>query len=186
MSEVVIIAAVGRNGELGYKNRLPWHLPDDLKRFKALTWGAPVVMGRNTWASLGCPLSGRQNVVVSATLAAAGAPTVGTPLAPTAASATPPTTVQVVPSLAAALAATAAAPTVFVIGGAQLYAAALPLADRLELTEVDAAPPADAFFPPLPPGIFVEVARTAHPTDARHPYPFAFVTYARLSRTQST
>jgi dihydrofolate reductase len=169
MSEVVIVAAVGRNRGIGFQNRLPWHLPDDLKRFKALTLGSPVIMGRNTWLSLGRPLPGRQNIVVSQTLAQAALPH----------------EVTLVPSLADALAVTRAAPICFVIGGAALYAEALPIANRLELTEVDAAPQADAFFPPIPIGAFVEVARNAHPADDRHPYPFAFVTYVR-SRTQST
>jgi len=169
MSEVVIVAAVGRNRGIGFQNRLPWHLPDDLKRFKALTLGSPVIMGRNTWLSLGRPLPGRQNIVVSQTLAQAALPH----------------EVTLVPSLADALAVARAAPTCFVIGGAALYAEALPIANRLELTEVDAAPQTDAFFPPIPIGAFVEVARNTHPADDRHPYPFDFVTYVR-SRTQST
>ena len=184
MSEIVIIAAVGRNGELGYRNTLPWHLPDDLKRFKALTMGAPVVMGRNTWHSLGRPLPGRTNVVVSRTLARSQTDAAHTEREP---ESTLPSGVRCFPTLEAALAALAKAPTVFVIGGAQLYAAALPFADRLELTEVDAEVSADAFFPPWPKTEFVEVARTRHPADANHPYPFAFVTYRRVqSRTQST
>ncbi|WP_438438873.1 dihydrofolate reductase [Hydrogenophilus thermoluteolus] len=184
MSEIVIIAAVGRNGELGYRNALPWHLPDDLKRFKQLTLGAPVVMGRNTWHSLGRPLPGRTNVVVSRTLARSQTDAAPTEREP---ESTLPSGVRCFPTLEAALAALAKAPTVFVIGGAQLYAAALPFADRLELTEVDAAPPADAFFPAWPRSDFVAVARTTHPADANHAYPFAFVTYRRVqSRTQST
>ncbi len=170
MSEVVIVAAVGRNRGIGFQNRLPWYLPDDLKRFKTLTLGSPVIMGRNTWRSLGRSLPGRQNVVVSQTLAKAALPP----------------EVTLVPSLADALAITGSAPTVFVIGGAALYAEALPIANRLELTEVDAAPPADAFFPPLLAGAFTETSRIFHPADDQHAHPFWFVTYRRASRTQST
>jgi len=171
MSEVVLIAAVGERGELGYRGALPWHLPDDLQRFKALTLGAPVVMGRKTWQSLGRPLPGRRNVVVSRTLTASDLPE----------------GVVAMPTLEEALKAFAHEPVLFVIGGATLYAAALPFADRLELTEVAATVPADTFFPAWPRDAFVETARHHHPRDARHPYPFDFVTYRRrYPRTQST
>jgi len=124
-----LIAAVARDGGLGRGGDLLFRIPEDLKRFKALTLGHPIVMGRRTWQSIGRPLPGRRNVVVSRdpAFAAAGA--------------------AVFPSLEAALAATADAAQVAVIGGAALYAAALPLADRLELTEIDAERPADTWFP---------------------------------------
>ncbi len=160
---VAIIAAVGRDGELGKDNRLPWHLPDDLKHFKALTLGHPVIMGKNTWLSLGRPLPQRRNLVVSRTLDASALPQ----------------GVACYPTLDAALAACAQEQIAFVIGGAQLYAAALPRAELLFLTEVDANVPADAFFPSWPQEEFIEVARQWHPADERHAYPFALVTYRR-------
>ncbi|MCX7945752.1 MAG: dihydrofolate reductase [Hydrogenophilus sp.] len=197
MSEIILIAAIGRNREIGWNNRLPWHLPDDLKRFKALTRGAAVVMGRNTWESLGGrPLAERRNVLVSRTLAAFLSPrslslstslpssfAVLPPSDPSALSSAlqRPTTLEIYSSLTEALLALAQEPRIFIIGGAQLYAAALPLAHRLELTEVDAAPPADCYFPPWSPDDFYPIAVIPHPADARHPFSFRFTTYIRRS-----
>jgi dihydrofolate reductase len=126
---LVLVAAVARDGGLGRDGELLFRIPADLKRFKALTLGHPVVMGRKTWESIGRPLPGRRNVVVSRNpaFAAEGA--------------------EVVPSFEAALDATRDAAQVAVIGGASVYAAALPLADVLELTEIDAVAPADVRFP---------------------------------------
>ncbi len=124
-----LIAAVAHHGAIGKDNALLVHLPDDLPRFKRLTMGAPIIMGRKTWDSIGRPLPGRRSIVVTRDphWRAAGAETAT--------------------SLDAALALAASAPKVFVIGGAQIYALALPLADELLLTEIDADFVADAFFP---------------------------------------
>jgi dihydrofolate reductase len=161
---VTLIVARARNGVIGHSGALPWHLPEDLKRFKALTLGHSVLMGRKTWDSIlarnGKPLPGRRNVVVSRD------PGVVAPGA------------QVVDSLAAALAACADAPEVFVIGGAQIYAAALPLAQRALVTEIDADFAGDAVMPPLGPG-WCETAREPHGPTAERPWGFAFVTYER-------
>ncbi|NBQ90964.1 MAG: dihydrofolate reductase [Betaproteobacteria bacterium] len=160
-----LIAAVTRNGGIGLNNQLLVHLPEDLQHFRRVTMGCPVIMGRKTWDSLPPqfrPLPGRRNVVISrnANLDCPGA-TVHT-------------------SLQAALQALAAEPRVFVIGGAQLYAMALPLADELVLTEVDAEPPADAFFPRWSADEFEIVQRTEPATGgSASPVPFAFVTYRR-------
>jgi dihydrofolate reductase len=129
---VTIVAAVARNGVIGTGGGLPWHLPDDLRRFKELTLGHVLVMGRRTYESIGRPLPGRTTVVVTRTprwdAGADGVLTAG--------------------NLPDALdAAGAVDETVFVVGGAQVYADALPLADRLELTLVDAEPDGDTFFP---------------------------------------
>lgn len=126
---VALIAAVASDGGIGRGNALLWHLPEDLRHFKATTLGAPIVMGRKTWESIGRPLPGRRNIVVTRQVAwqAPGA--------------------EVVPSLDDAIERAGDVPRVFVIGGAQLYAAALPLADELVLTEVDAQAGADTFFP---------------------------------------
>ncbi len=158
---LTLIAAVARNGVIGRDNRLPWHLPADLKHFKALTTGHAVIMGRKTWESLPekfRPLPGRQNIVVTrkAGYAAAGA--------------------NVVTSLADAVAA-AGGSEAFVIGGAELYVAALPLADRLQLTEIDADYEGDTWFPPRDPRQWRETARDAQRDEAGTGY--AFVTYER-------
>ena len=141
-----LIAAVARNRAIGKDNQLLWHLPEDMRHFRETTRGKPVVMGRKTWESLPekfRPLPGRQNIVVSRDPAykAHGADLAG--------------------SLEGALALAGGAEEVFVIGGEQLYRAALPFADRLYLTEVELEPEADAFFPELIPAVWQEVERRA-------------------------
>lgn len=126
---VYLVAAVAANGVIGANGRLPWHLPEDLRHFKSLTLGHPVIMGRRTWESLGRALPGRENIVVTR------APGYEAPGASVAA------------SLDAALALCAGEPTVFVIGGGELYAEALAVADGLVLTEIQRDYPGDARFP---------------------------------------
>lgn len=157
-----LIAALAANGIIGRDNSMPWHLPEDLKRFRALTMGHPIIMGRKTWESLGRPLPGRTSIVVSrqAGLEIGGA--------------------WVVPSLDAAveLAATVdGGEDAFVIGGAQLYALALPRVDRLLLTEIADAFDGDTRFPEFDRGNWQEVAREEAVSAAglRH----AFVDYVR-------
>jgi len=156
---VSLIAAVARNGGIGRQNALLVHLPDDLAHFKKTTLGAPIVMGRKTWQSIGRPLPGRRNIVVSRNLQfeAAGAETA--------------------PDLASALARLADAPKVYVIGGASLYEAAMPFADELVLTEIDADFEADTYFPPWDRRRFRQTARV----DRRSPdgLAYSFVTYTR-------
>ncbi|MDP2007880.1 MAG: dihydrofolate reductase [Rubrivivax sp.] len=164
MSELVLIAAMARGRVIGRGNALPWHLPEDMAHFRAATRGHPVIMGRKTWDSLPerfRPLPGRRNLVVTRNPAwqATGAETM--------------------PSLAAALAAAAGAERVFVIGGAELYAAALPQADTLLLTEIDAAIDGDAHFPPFAGTGFAEVQRETRHAAAPNSFNFAFVTYRR-------
>jgi dihydrofolate reductase len=160
---VTIIVAVARNGVIGVDNRLPWRLPADLKRFKALTTGHAVIMGRKTWESLPAkfrPLPDRLNIVVTRTAdyRAEGA--------------------TVVHSLEQAIAA-AGARAAFVIGGAEIYAQALPLATRLEVTEVDVSVEGDACFPSIDRNAWQETARLPQrPEDGPA---FAFVSYRRRS-----
>jgi dihydrofolate reductase len=147
MSRITLVAAVARDGAIGRDNALLWRIPEDMARFKALTIGKPVVMGRRTWDSIPTrfrPLPGRRNLVVSRSLRELpGA--------------------QVFPSLDEALAACASEPEVCVIGGGEIYGLALPRADRLALTEVDAAfPDADRHFPAWPRDRFIEAARSTH------------------------
>ena len=158
MPLVSLVAALARNRVIGAGNRLPWHLPEDLKRFKRLTTGAPVIMGRKTHESIGKPLPGRRNIVVTRQ---PGASWHGC---------------EVVHSLEAALAAAGDAPEAFVIGGAELYALALPRADRMYLTLVDADHAGDAWFPEFDPADWRETAREPGAG-------FAFVTYERARRS---
>jgi dihydrofolate reductase len=161
MVDLVLIAAHDRRRAIGRGNALPWHLPDDLKRFKALTLGKPVLMGRKTAEAIGRPLPGRPNFVLTRS---GRAPFEG----------------QVaVASLDEAI-ARADAPELLVIGGGELYALALPRAARVHLTEVDTVVEgADAWFPPLDAAAWREVAREHHPADARHAFAFDFVDYGR-------
>ncbi len=152
---LVLIVAAARNGTIGAGGTLPWHIPADLKRFKALTMGKPMVMGRKTFASLPGLLPGRRHIVLTRDPAwsAPGA--------------------EVAPDLAAAL-ALAGDGEVMVIGGAEIFALALPHAARIELTEVHADIPGDTFLPPLGPG-WRETARAEHAPEGDRPG-FAFVT----------
>lgn len=158
---ITIVAALARNRVIGRGNRMPWHISDDLKRFKALTLGYPVVMGRKTFQSIGKPLPGRDNFVItrSSAFAAPGC--------------------RVLHSLAEALTAAQGAAEVFVIGGAEIYALALPLADRLQLTEVDAAIEGDAYFPDFDRSIWREVSREPGSTAGPDNLHYDFVTYER-------
>ena len=152
-----LIAAIARNRAIGKDNALLVHLPDDLPRFKRLTLGAPVIMGRKTWDSIGRPLPGRRSIVLTRDPGwrAAGA--------------------EVATSMQAALALAASAPRAFVIGGAQIYALALPHADELLLTEIDAEFDADAFFPAWNRADYVETARETRASPQGLKY--SFVTY---------
>lgn len=159
---VALVAAVGRHGEIGRDNDLLWRTREDQQRFRSTTLGHPVVMGRRTWDSLPerfRPLPGRRNIVVTRNpqWSAEGA--------------------EAASSLEAALAMAGDVPLVNVIGGAQLYAAALPRADELVLTEVDAAFEADAYFPTWDRSAFTEISREAHVDPEGRAY--AFVTYQR-------
>lgn len=128
--KLAIIVAAARNGVIGRNNQLPWHLPQDLKYFKAVTLGKPVIMGRKTYESIGRPLPGRTNIVITRdhSWSADG--------------------VKVVHGLEEALAVAegSSAAEVMVIGGAEIYKAALPLAQRIYLTQIEASPDGDAFF----------------------------------------
>jgi dihydrofolate reductase len=166
--EIVLIVARAQNGVIGRDNSLPWHLPDDLRRFKALTLGKPVLMGRKTHQAIGRPLPGRLNIVLTrdAAWTASG--------------------VSVVLSLDEALTAAGPAPEIMVIGGAELYRQLLPRANRIELTEVAADIEGDTRLEPFPDAEWQETARESHAPDERHAWPFSFVTLRRrAARTGS-
>jgi dihydrofolate reductase len=159
MTALALIAAVARNGVIGGGNTLPWRLPADLKRFRALTTGHAVIMGRRTWESIGRALPERQNIVVTRDpgYAADGA--------------------SVQSSLDDALRAVTLPPPVFCIGGGELYALALPRAATLYLTEIDRAFEGDTRFPDFDRAAWREAAREEH--RAPEGFGYAFVTYER-------
>lgn len=159
---LTLIVAHDQNRLIGREGDLPWRLPNDLKRFKALTLGHTVLMGRKTWQSLPRrPLPGRDNRVLTrdAGYVAEGA--------------------SVFTSLEAALAAPAQG-TLFIIGGASLYEHTLPLAQRLELTQVQTHAQGDVHFPPYDLRQYREIAREEHPADAQHAHAYRFLTLERL------
>jgi len=164
---VILIAAVADNGVIGRDNAMPWRLGSDLKRFKALTMGKPVVMGRKTYLSIGKPLPGRTNIVVSrdAGFVAPGLLVAG--------------------SLDAALSAARddalrrGGHEIVVIGGSDIYAQCMPLADRLEITHVHARPDGDTRFPPIDRALWREIARSEHSAGPQDEVNFTYVTYVR-------
>ena len=161
MSRLTLIVARARNGVIGKDNAMPWKIPGEQAYFKRLTMGHPIVMGRKTWESIGRPLPGRRSIVVSRDPAyiAAGAERAG--------------------SLDEALALAGDAPEVFVIGGAQLYAAALPRADRLLITEIDHDFDGDTSFPAPDPAQWQETARDHHAPIPERPFGVDYVEYTR-------
>lgn len=158
---IYLVAAVAANGIIGAGGNLPWHLPEDLRHFKRLTLGHPVIMGRRTWVSLGRALADRENIVVSRTpgFEARGA--------------------AVAASLDAAIALCAGEKVAFVIGGTELFAAALPLASGMVLTEIHRDYEGDARFPPFDRSRWRETQREAH-TGAGG-VRFDFVLYERIT-----
>jgi dihydrofolate reductase len=159
MPRLSLVVARADNGVIGRDGALPWRIPADLKHFKAVTLGKPVVMGRKTFDSIGRPLPGRHNIVLTRDpdWRANG--------------------VTVVADMDAALAAAGAADEVMIVGGAEIYAAAMPRATRIELTEVHAVPAGDTVMPPPGDG-WQEVARVRHDADGETPA-YSFVTLER-------
>lgn len=156
-----LVAAMGRDRVIGIGNRLPWRLPADLKHFRSLTMGKPVMMGRKTFESIGKPLAGRTNIVVTQDRRFH------------------PDGVRVAHSVEEALALTRGEREVMVIGGASFYGQMLPRARRLYLTEIDHAFEGDAFFPALDPAQWQETSREEHAADEMNPYPYRFITLQR-------
>jgi len=165
--KVVVVAAVAENGVIGANGGMPWRLKSDLAHFRALTVNKPVVMGRKTWQSIGKPLKDRTNIVITRDpeFAAPGA--------------------LVVRSFEAALEAARkdaearGADEIMVIGGSDIFLAAMPVADRLEITHIDASPEGDVVFPPIDPGVWREVSRREHPKGPHDSASFSVVAYLR-------
>lgn len=159
--KVSLVAAYDRNRVIGRDNALPWRLPADMRRFRTLTTGKPVIMGRRTFESIGEPLGDRVNIVLTRDqqFVAEG--------------------VRIAYSVEGALAMCREAEEVMVIGGGEVYSRFLPIADRLYLTEIDAEFDGDTYFPVFDAAKWAEVERIEHEPDARNPYRYAFVTLER-------
>jgi dihydrofolate reductase len=158
---ISLVVAAADNDVIGRDGGLPWRLPADLRHFRELTMGKPIVMGRLTWESIGRPLPGRQNIVMTrqSAYAAEGA--------------------DVVATAEEAVAAAGGADEIMVIGGAQVYAEFLPRAGRIYLTRVHAEPAGDVRFPPVDEAEWRETSRDVHGADAEHEYAFSFLVLER-------
>ncbi len=159
---ISIIAAMAENRVIGHGNALPWHLPADLRHFKQITTGHAVIMGRRNYESIGRPLPGRRNIVVTSNreYLALGC--------------------EVVHSIEAALDLPGPdAGEIFVIGGAEIYRQCLPRAERLYLTLVHASVAGDTYFPNFEAAEWIEVARERHDADAKNPFSYTFLTFSR-------
>jgi dihydrofolate reductase len=158
---ISLIVAASTNNVIGVGGALPWHLSDDLKRFKALTMGKPIVMGRKTYESIGRPLPGRQNIVITTqdAFAADGCDVVSSP--------------------DAAISAAGDAEEIMVIGGGEIYSLFLPATDRIYLTRVDVELEGDAFLAPLDPSIWNETSREEGAADEANDHAVSFLIYSK-------
>ncbi len=174
--KISIIGAMGEDRAIGAGGKIPWHLPADFRHFKELTMGHPIIMGRKTFASIGAPLPGRTNIVITRDpdYRAEG--------------------IIVAPSLEDAIAVAGrseggaggagAAGEAFIIGGGQIYQLAMPLADTLYITEVHGTfPDGDAFFPEIDPNVWILASKESHTKDEKNPYDFDFLVYRRKGAT---
>lgn len=157
-----LIAAADENNCIGKGNRLPWRLPDDLKRFKAITQGKPVIMGRRTFDSIGYALPDRRNIVLTRRTDW---------IRPD---------VEVVHTFAEAIDRVREEEEAFVIGGGSIYEEAMGIAHRIYFTRVHGTFDGDTHFPNIDPKIWKEVKRETHPQDDKHPYAFTFIDYERV------
>jgi dihydrofolate reductase len=160
-TQISLVVAVADNGVIGQGGALPWRLPDDLKHFKAVTMGKPVLMGRRTFESIGRPLPGRRNLVLSRSSAAS------------------PAGVERIHSVEEACALVGNTGELCVIGGAEVYGVTLRCANRIYLTQVHGAMAGDTYFPLQDLKTWHEVERVEHPADERHEFSMSFVTLDR-------
>ena len=169
MIRLAVIVAAAENGVIGRNNALPWHLPEDLRYFKKVTMGKPIVMGRKTFESIGRPLPGRTNIVITRNpdFQAEGVRAVAS--------------LDEALRLAEDIALIDGAQEVVVIGGAEIYKAAIPRAGRLYITEVHASVEGDACLPQVEWKYWREIGREHHPALGTNPYDYSFVIYERLN-----
>ena len=168
MMEIVLIAAVAENGVIGAGGTIPWRLKSDMQRLKAMTMGRPIVMGRKTFESLPRrPLPGRTNIVVTRDAAYRAAGAVVT------------TSFADAKAIATGDALRRFATEIAILGGAEIYAQWMGLADRLEITEVHARPKGDSCFPAIDAGVWEEIARVRYPAGPDDSAEFSYVTYLR-------
>lgn len=156
-----LIVAIAKHRVIGHQNKMPWHLPAELAYFKRVTMGHPIIMGRKTFESIGRPLPGRRNIVVSRNPGFHGEG------------------LEVAHTLQAAITLCANSDA-FVIGGATLYIEALARADKLFITEIDAAPEGDTFFPPINADEWRETSRERREADEKNPHAVEFVVLERV------
>jgi dihydrofolate reductase len=159
--QIALIVAMGNNRVIGYKNQLPWHLPADLRHFKELTMGKPIIMGRKTFESIGKPLPGRRNIIITSDLnwTAAGC--------------------EVVNSVAAAIKAAENSEEIMIIGGEKVFVESLPLATRIYLTIIHHDFIGDKFFPEWNNTEWSVIERTDFKPDSQNLYPYSFLTLER-------
>lgn len=162
---LTLVVAASKAGVIGVDNRLPWHLPSDLAYFKSVTMGKPILMGRNTWQSIGRVLPGRDNIVISSQ------PREQLHL---------PDAVWLYPSIEAALEGQSHHEELMIIGGAQIFRAVLPIADRILMNWVDIEVEGDTYFPPIDPAIWQRISSEYIPADEKNPYAHERVKYERL------
>ena len=165
--KIVLVAAIGENNVIGRNGELPWRLKSDLAHFRRVTINKPVVMGRKTFQSIGQPLKDRTNIVITRdpVFAAPGVLTANS--------------FKAAMALAGQDAETRGGDEVMIIGGSDVFAESLPLADRLEITHVHVAPAGDVTFPAIDPNVWRETSRTEHAAGPQDDAPFAVVTYER-------
>ncbi|MEL6304851.1 MAG: dihydrofolate reductase [Bacteroidota bacterium] len=163
MKDLIIIAAAAENNALGINNDLPWHLPDDFKRFKQLTTGHKIIMGRKTLESFPKPLPNREHIAITRD-----------------ACYSPKFECTLVHSLEEAISLVDKDETAFIIGGGEIYKQSLGIATKIELTRVHATVEADTFFPEIPEQNWDLVASEFHPKDERHQYAFTYETYVKV------
>jgi dihydrofolate reductase len=162
MMRIAAVVAMDKNRVIGHQNKLPWHLPADLRHFKQVTMGSPIIMGRKTYESIGKPLPGRKNIVITrdAAFQALGCVVVNSP--------------------ESALVGAMGSDEVFVIGGAQLFEQMLPSIQRIYMTVIHYAFEGDAYFPALDMSQWAEQERLEHSPDEQNAYEYSFITYDRV------
>ena len=165
--KIVLVAAIGQNNVIGYAGQLPWRLKSDLRHFRQVTLNRPVIMGRKTYESIGKPLKGRTNIVLTRDL---GLIAPGTVLA---------ISLEAALAIARQDAAKRGVDEIMVIGGSDVFADTMARADRLEITHVHAAPEGDSFFPPIDPAVWREVSRQEYPAGPDDSASFAVAAYLR-------